>query len=78
MNHNQPQTPKPPRSFRRRLPTNQWEDEMVKRLVLNRWERDKGKPVNRDRAAETFLKRQANAKETLAALQGNRKGEGAR
>lgn len=51
---------------------------MVKRLVLNRWERDKGKPVNRDRAAETFLKRQANAKETLAALQGNRKGEGAR
>jgi hypothetical protein len=78
MEHNQPQTPKPPRSFRRRLLPNQWEDEMVKRLVLNRWERDRGKPVNRDRAAETFLKRQANAKETLAALHRNREDEVAR
>lgn len=78
MEHNQPQPPKHPRSFRRRLATNQWEDEMVKRLVLNRWERDKGKPVNRDRAAETFLKRQANARETLAALNKEREPEVAR
>ena len=56
-------------------PANQWEDEAVKRLVLKRWERDKGKPMNRDRMAETFLKRQANALETLAAMKRSREAE---
>lgn len=58
------------RSYRRRLrPSNDWEDDQVKRLILNRWAAEEThRPTGSARLVDSFLRRSSNALETLVKL----------
>lgn len=59
--------------YRERLrPANDWEDEIVKRLVLNRWAKEQHRQTGDGRLLETFLKRSSAALNTLAELRKRR------
>lgn len=57
------------RAYRRRFrPTDDWEDDMVKRLVLNRWAAERYRPTGSAKLVDSFLRRSSSALETLVNL----------
>lgn len=60
---------KPDSGYRNRLrPATDWEDEIVKRLVLSRWAGEQHRRTGDSRMLETFIRRQSSALNTLADL----------